>query len=348
MFHFSLRGTTKRPLPLSGLFGLTLLVLLLGVGVGWLVKPQTSQTQVSSRKCLRLSGYQFIQPLLTCDIAPLSNSPQFADLKNDVQHLIDNAKKDGSVTEVSVYLRDVVNRQEMNINPNEKFFPASLKKVPLMMAYYKESEANPGFLQEPVTITDRTDYNEDTTIRPKEVPLFGSTYTTAELINYMITYSDNISFQVLLKKLGTEKFNKAYLDLQLNYPDNVVLIDDYITPYQFSLFFRTLFNATYLNQADSEAALSLLSNVDYKNGLIAGVPDSVKVAHKFGIGVVEQPDGSQQGELHDCGVVYRADQPYLLCVMSKSKSPDITKVEKTISGISSLVYQYAENNYQKK
>jgi beta-lactamase class A len=296
---------------------------------------------------LRLTGYDYIQPLLTCDTAPLSNSPELSTVQHSIQKIIDGAKQEGSITEASVYLRDLVNRKEISIDPNATFYPASLKKLPLMMAYYKEAETHPGLLDEQVTITDPNDYNNGTTIKPKEFPVYGKTHTNMELLTFMIEYSDNTSFQVLLKNLGTEKFNQVYNDLQLHFTDNVASISDYMTPYQFASFFRTLFNATYLDRDSSEAALSLLSNSDYKNGLEAGIPDeNIQVAHKFGIGVVTKPDGSQQGELHDCGIIYNQDHPYLLCVMTKSTSLDVTHVEKTIAAISSTVYDSAKNNFQ--
>ncbi len=329
------------------IFVVALGLLATGAAIGWLVKP-APKSSTASNSCLRLSGYTFIKPLLTCDTTPADSSEKLLTVQAAVEKTIAVAKKDGSITTASVYLRDLVNRQEMSINGSETFYPASLKKVPLMMQYYKESETKSGLLAESVVINDPTDYNADAVITPKIAPAFGKSYSNAELINLMISYSDNTSFQVLLRNLGIEKFNQPYLDLQLFYPDNVVSIDDYMTPYQFSLFFRTLFNATYLSKGNSEAALSLLASADYKNGLVAGVPESVRVAHKFGVGVVTQPDGVDQGELHDCGIIYQSDSPYLLCVMTKSKSLDITKVEETIAEISRVVYAYAKNDFERK
>ncbi|MEZ0287223.1 MAG: serine hydrolase [Candidatus Paceibacterota bacterium] len=286
-----------------------------------------------------MEGYTYTKPLLACDTLPTGvHSSQMETVKKTVEEEINEAVQRGDVTHVSVYVRDLVNRQEVSINGDEKFFPASLKKVPLMMAYFKAAETSPQFFQQEVEITDPTDYNATAVIKPKEFPVFGHKYTNAELINFMIRHSDNTSFQVLLRNMGTEDFNQAYADLQLHYPDNIVSINDYMTTYQFSLFFRTLFNATYLNHDNSEAALALLAGAEYKNGIVAGIPSGTPVAHKFGVGAVSQADGTLQGELHDCGIIYRTDNPYLLCVMTKSKSLDMSAVEKTIAAISNTVY----------
>ncbi len=327
------------------LLGATTL-LAIGFGVGWYSKPNTTVVPPTSG-CLRLSGYTYIRPLLTCDTNPAGDDyKEMIAVKTALEKTIAEAKARGDITKVSVYLRDLINRREMSIDPDETFYPASLKKVPLMLQYYKESESVQGLLTQTITIDDPTDYNAGTTIVPKEVPQFGKSYTNAQLIDYMINYSDNISFQVLLRNLGIEKFNQAYQDLQLHYPDNITSIDDYMTAYQFSLFFRTLFNATYLNKANSESVLALLSRTDYKSGLVAGVPSEVKVAHKFGIGTVQKSGGTEQGELHDCGIVYTREHPYLLCVMTKSKASDVAKVEHTIAKISETVYSYAKDGFK--
>jgi hypothetical protein len=42
-------------------------------------------------------------------------------------------------------------------------------------------------------------------------------------------------------------------------------------------------------------------------------------------------------ELHDCGIVYLPDNPYLLCVMTKGN--DFAKMEKIIEEISRLSYE---------
>ena len=96
-------------------------------------------------------------------------------------------------------------------------------------------------------------------------------------------------------------------------------------------FFRILYNASYLTKDNSQKALDLLSKVDFTDGIRAGVPSSVKVANKFG----EREVGNII-QLHDCGIVYFKDHPYLLCIMSRGT--DFTKLAASIKNISRLVY----------
>jgi len=104
-----------------------------------------------------------------------------------------------------------------------------------------------------------------------------------------------------------------------------------------------LFNATYLNKELSEKALEILSKINYKDGLIAGLPNDIQVSHKFGITSTNK-GGVSKKELHDCGIVY-TDTPYLICVMTKD-SNNIQNPQNLIKNISAMVYN--QLNYYNK
>ena len=77
----------------------------------------------------------------------------------------------------------------------------------------------------------------------------------------------------------------------------------------------------------SEKALELLSQTTFSSGLVAGVPDKINVAHKFGERTVHLNSTGEvmYRELHDCGIIYNAKHPYSLCVMTKGKEFDNLK-----------------------
>ena len=85
----------------------------------------------------------------------------------------------------------------------------------------------------------------------------------------------------------------------------------------------------------SEKALSYMSEVDFKQGLVAGVPGGIAIAHKFGEKTVGASGEIKQ--LHDCGIVYYPNNPYLLCVMSRGDSFEY--LDDTIREISHIVYE---------
>jgi hypothetical protein len=113
---------------------------------------------------------------------------------------------------------------------------------------------------------------------------------------------------------------------------------DYITPQQVATLFKVLYNGTYLSHDFSEQALRLMSESSFTQGLVAGVPSSTVVSHKFGIVGITSGGVETEHELHDCGIIYAPNNPYLLCVMTRGAS-GLSNIENTIADISKTVYQ---------
>src|SRR5260221_241774 len=61
-----------------------------------------------------------------------------------VQEQIDQ----GHASQIGVYVYDFKTGQENEVNSNAQFIPASLLKLPLLMAFYKQAEDNPNLLTE--------------------------------------------------------------------------------------------------------------------------------------------------------------------------------------------------------
>jgi hypothetical protein len=102
-------------------------------------------------------------------------------------------------------------------------------------------------------------------------------------------------------------------------------------------------NVTYLSSEYSERALKLLSETTYLNGLVAGVPKGVTVAHKFGEHVFSAKGVATGVELSDCGIVYYPAHPYLLCVMTSVK--DEVTAATIIANISKVTYSAVDMKY---
>jgi len=101
---------------------------------------------------------------------------------------------------------------------------------------------------------------------------------------------------------------------------------------------RQLYNATYLRPDLSELALSWLAQSTFRDALVAGVPPGTVVAHKFGERVAVDPQtGRELAQLHDCGVGYFPENPYVLCVMTRGS--ELGELMQVVREISQRVYQ---------
>lgn len=189
-----------------------------------------------------------------------------------------------------------------------------------MIAVFKKEEASPGFLAASVTYTSAA-----TTSATKLKP--GTNYTVEQLVEEMLINSDDQAKLLLEQKLGNDFVTKVMADIGVNTTgtDGSVSIKDY------SGFFRMLYNATYLSHTNSEKALTLLSRVNYKNGMVKGLPEGTTLANKQG----ERTNGPVK-QLHECGIVYYKGGPYLLGVMTRGA--DMNQLSTVISDLSSLVY----------
>jgi beta-lactamase class A len=137
---------------------------------------------------------------------------------------------------------------------------------------------------------------------------------------------------------------KTFADVfsQFDVPADTDTDSDTLSPKTFMRFFRILYNASYLWRGNSQRALEMLSNTEFKDGLAAGVPSGTTVAHKFGERTVNilnaqtQKSTVQKSELHDCGIVYYPESPYGICVMTEGS--DFSHMKSAIADISRITY----------
>lgn len=221
--------------------------------------------------------YDLISPLLECDSFESTELSYFdEEIKEKAELLMQN----GTIDDISYYFRDLNNGVWIGIDENEKFAPASLMKLPLMISYFKQSEEEPGILSQAYVFGINDDNYQKQNIIPEQVMSIGNEYTAEDLIYRMIVFSDNSALRILLKNSGNFGM-RVFDDLGIEVPesDNE---EDFIDVRTYSRFFRVLYNASYLSLEDSNKALDILSQTQFKDGLVAGVPSNVVVAHKFG------------------------------------------------------------------
>ena len=154
----------------------------------------------------------------------------------------------------------------------------------------------------------------------------------------MIVYSDNQAIGLLTKMLPLTVMEDLFSMLGVG-EDVLMDPEGKLTVKEYAGFFRILFNSSYLSREYSEKALALLAMTDYRDALPAGVSDKITVAHKFG----EAGTENVERQLHDCGIVYFPDHPYLVCIMTRGKDSETLK--KSIVDISKFLYDKIDKQY---
>lgn len=287
-------------------------------------------------KELRESGYKFISPLLECQDLASSNRAGMIILEKKIQDFISEVKTEKRASHVSVYFRDLSNGPWIGINENEPYSPASLLKVPIMIAALKKAEASPGFLDKRINYSNHTTDSTNPNILDSLIKT-GNSYTVENLIYRTIAFSDNEAKNLLLENIDTQTLDRVYSDLGIDIP-GVRSPDDFMSVKDYSSFFRLLYNSTYLDKKMSEKGLEFLSKSTYTKGLAGKLPKDVMVAHKFGERGLANSNIKQ---LHDCGIIYKEGRPYILCVMTRGE--DFDELASVIADASALIYsEYAK------
>ncbi len=312
--------------------------LIIGLTLGIIGTYYHFSRNLPALNSLRLGADSLINPLLACNIDNPRPPTYITRLQFTLDDLVDSHIDQNHITSAGIYLYDLNTSSSLSINPDDKFYPASLNKIPIMLAAYKTLESNPEFFRQTLVLEEEVDLNRGQEITPQDTILPYNTYTVREALTKMIYDSDNNGYYALTQLLDQKLYHQVYDDLQIPLIRDTQTVADYITPENFSYFFRVLYNATYINNTNSRRALVHLSRVKYDQGLRADIPEDIPIAHKYGLLTLADPNGQVTSrELHDCGIVYYPDNPYLLCIMTKSTAP-IDQIEKAIQDISNTVY----------
>lgn len=329
------------------IFAIGLIFLAVGIAIGLIIGSLFASDSRAKLSTLRLSGYKWISPLLACDLVTDNKSVNVKLLSDAIEGKIAEEKSAGKINVASVYYRDLKSGEDLEVNKDEKYYPASLNKIPVMIAYFKAAESDPKILTQKIQVDPgMADTNSGQEILPKEVVQPGGTYTILEMIEKMIIYSDNNAFFLLNSHLKEGVLESTYKDLNISFPADMTAVPDFVSAKDFSYFFRVLRNSTYLTPDLSEKALGILSQTDFKEGLVSGVAEGIDVVHKFGLRTDfvngDSAAGVEKRELHDCGYIYHKKNPYLLCVMTKSNDT-LAQAEEAIKNISAAVYSVVES-----
>ncbi len=282
---------------------------------------------------LKDEDLKLTRPLMMFDQP--QQSDVFDNLKSKINSIIESHKSNDKVEAASVYIRSLKDGRWAAINEQQKYTPASMLKMSIMIAFLKKIEGDTALLHEKVYVKAvdpalQDKRNEGHYLEPHRF------YTYEELLKKMIEGSDNESANLLVEKITMAEFISLYKILNIPI-DNISDINYTMNVEEMSKFYRLLYNATYLSPELSEYALQMLTHTSYHNGINRFFQNELIVAHKFGERILP---GSCQ--VHDSGIFYIQGLPILLTVMTSGKSQ--AELEDLLAEIGKLVKTEIEGN----
>lgn len=270
-----------------------------------------------------------IRPLLECYSDSSALMPMKKHLLTELSPLLGRA----TIKDVSVYMMSLQTGDFLQVNADKRYRPGSLMRLPHMMALLKASERNP------ILLDQRFKFVRDTTLFNLRIGdnslVPGKDYSMKQLIERMVVFSDNDALDLIYTSTLNkgEVWQRLFNELGLGYLWNNGRVAANITVWEYATFLKALFNSSLLNNRNSELALETLSRSKFKLGIRKGIGQDDYAATKFGE-VNYELNGETIIELHEGGIVYCEDNPYILCVMTRGTNfEDQANVIETISKV---------------
>lgn len=280
-------------------------------------KNSTSESTKPVFKFIDTQRQQFIDSNTQNNDAVL----HFSDLKTQIESELE---KFGAQKNTGLFLQDGQIGTWLGINEKSGFNPASLLKIPVMMAILKKVHLDEISLKDKLEITEE-DLDKNAGTLYQKGP--GYKMTVWDFIEEMILTSDNTAKNVLKRQLSDAELNSVFAHVGI--PNPYTSADVLVSPRGYTRLFKSLYFSTYLPSKLSEKALGVSTDTKMENLLSAGVPYEIQVAHKYG----ERPNN-----ISDCGIIYHPKNPYFLCIMIRDM--EIAKAKELMVNLSKIVYNY--------
>lgn len=249
---------------------------------------------------------------------------------------------------VAVAFQDLENGDEYFLCADDRFHPASTFKVAVMLETFHQAEQGLFSLGDQVQVANSftsiadgstfCSYAED----DADASLYervGDTETLREIVRLMIVRSSNLATNILIQRVGATRVTAFLHELGIQSvevlrgpEDNQAYalgLNNSATARGLMQMLRLLAERNAVSTRASDEMIQILLRQEFNEGIPAGLPPGMKVAHKT---------GWNDRLYHDCGVVYvEGRRPYILAVMTSGfdTEPD---AHACVAEISRLIY----------
>jgi len=285
-----------------------------------------------------LDFYRLTTPFVEC-AGELDSDPDLAGAQRRIERFLTRERQRDPDLAVSFYARDLQHGGWVGINENERFFAASMLKVPAMFHVLAALEDDPTYLQRTVVYPgpDSMPSPGNTAgLAPEHQLMADSSYTYGELLERMIAYSDNHAKDLLLRDVPWAEIEALLqaLNVEIDYSG----AEPSISPRSLAALFRILYNSSFFSRPVSELGLGLLTRSEFPQGLKKYTPAGTIVATKYGI-YVGDLHGPSTIQVHECGLIYHPNEPITICIMTSSRRQGQAELIEIVARIGGLIQE---------
>jgi beta-lactamase class A len=237
--------------------------------------------------------------------------------------------------EIGLVIRDLDSGWALEVNPERLFPAASMVKVPIMAACLKAAEEGRFSLQDDLKLK-RSDKARGSGILQRRA--IGSTYSIEELVELMVTRSDNTATNMLIDLLGFNYLNQTFKQIGLqqtvlsrkmmDFRSREKGIENFTSAREMADILELIYRKGCVCSSVSEKSLEVLKSQKINDRIPRLLPRNTVVAHKTGL---------ERQVCHDAGIVFTENGNFLISIFTKTTSSPIT-AKRLISNVSSLAY----------
>jgi len=254
---------------------------------------------------------------------------------------------------VGLVFLDLVHHDSVFLNPDQRFHAASTMKVPVLIQLTRRAEAGVGRWDQLVvvrnrfcSIVDGSIYqldpadDSDSTLYLEE----GHAVALATLARRMIVRSSNLATNVLMELLDPARVTATARSLGADSIQVLRGVEDgkafarglnnTTTARDLARLLEAIATGRAAGKAGTDSMLAMLQAQEFNDGIPAGLPSGVRVAHKT---------GWITGISHDAAIVYPADRgPYVLVVLTEGYE-DSREAARLMADLARLVHRWVED-----
>ena len=237
----------------------------------------------------------------------------------------------------SIYVWDFDDNNFVDINADEIFSAASIIKLPVLTALFRNIENGQTSIFDEMILTDlyRAEGSGDLQYKAEN-----SKYSIDTLARVMITHSDNSATNMLMSKIGgmpavnreIKSWGLAHTQINNWLPD--LEGTNYISARDMGQILYNIVGTNFLSNTSKEKVFSYMSHVKNDRLIPAGLGAGAEIMHKTGdIGKM----------LGDAGVVYAPNGKKYIVVILANRPYNSVKGKEFIVEASRMIYNYLVN-----
>jgi len=238
--------------------------------------------------------------------------------------------------DAGIIIEDLNTGWQFSLNQDKLFPSASLVKIPIMAACFQAVSEGRLTLKE--TMVLRVSNKTPGSGILKNIAS-GTAIPVEQLIEIMITKSDNTAANMLFERLGFDYLNDyfrrsglRYTNLSrkmMDFQDRKRGVENYTSASDIAFLLERFYRRKFLSRAVSEKCLAMLLRQKVNDRIPRKLPGDWPVAHKTGL---------EKNVCHDAGIVFTQQGDFLICVLTKSRA-GTRQVKEFISNLSLVIFR---------